>query len=294
MKTRRQPWLGSLALMLTALIWGSAFVAQRSGMEHIGPYTFNAVRCCIGSLALVPVMLLFPAKQRTDLRETLLGGVLCGLTIFIATNLQQLALVDTDAGKAGFITTFYIVLVPVLNLLRGRRCGPGSWIAVAIALAGLYFLCMSSDSFRLQRGDMMLMLCALFYAVQILLVDRFAPHADSLQLSSIQFAVCGLLTLIPAFLLEKPEAAALCRGWFPLLYTGILSCGVAYTLQIVGQKRLRPALASLIMSMESVFALLAGRIILREKLSGRQLLGCGLVLAAVLLAQLWPGNREEE
>ncbi len=288
MMEKKRPWLGSLALTLAAVIWGSAFVAQRTGMEHNGPYTFNAVRCCIGALALIPVSLLFPPKPEKNRRSTLLGGLLCGLSLFFATNLQQLGLVDTDAGKAGFITTFYIVLVPILGIFQGKRCGKITWLAVFIALAGLYFLCMGSGSYHLQRGDLLLLLCALFYSIQILLVDRFIPQADTVRMSCVQFAVCGLLSLIPAFALETPKTANLVLGIIPLLYAGLLSCGVAYTMQIIGQQHLRPAVASLLMSLESVFAVLSGWLILHERLSGRELLGCGLMFAAVLLVQLWP------
>lgn len=288
MTEKKNAWLGSLALTLTAVIWGSAFVAQRTGMEHIGPYTFNGVRCCIGAVALLPVSLLLSRRGEWDRRSTLLGGLLCGLCMFFASNLQQLALVDTDAGKAGFITTFYIVLVPVLGLLRGKRCGRITWVAVAMALAGLYFLCMSAGSFSLRKGDLLLLLSALCYSVHILLVDHFVQRADGVCMSGIQFAVCGLLTLIPAFTLEEPSMQSLRLGIVPLLYAGLLSCGVAYTMQIVGQRHLRPAVASLIMSMESVFAVLSGWLILHERLSPRELLGCALVFAAVLLVQLWP------
>ena len=289
---KQKPWLGSLALILAAVIWGSAFVAQRKGMEFNGPFTFNAVRCCIGAAALGLVSLILPRRAETDRRSTLLCGVYCGLCLFFATNLQQLGLVDTEAGKAGFITTFYIVMVPVAGLFLGKRCAGITWLAVALAFAGLYFLCMSAGSFRLQRGDLLVFLSALCYTVHILLVDHFVLQADGVRMSCIQFAVCGLLSLIPAFSLETPALPDLGKGIVPLLYAGILSCGVAYTMQIVGQKHLKPVVASLIMSMESVFAVLSGWLILREKLSPRELLGCGLVFSAVLLVQLWPEKKK--
>ena len=290
---KQKPWLGSLALTLAAVIWGSAFVAQRAGMEFNGPYTFNAVRCCIGSLALGLVSFVLPKGQRKDRRSTMIGGLCCGLCLFFATNLQQLGLVDTEAGKAGFITTFYIVLVPVAGVFLGKRCAMVTWFAVALALVGLYFLCMSADSFRLQRGDLLILLCAVCYTVHILLVDRFVETADGVRMSCIQFAICGVLSLIPAFAMETPSAENVLRGIVPLLYAGLLSCGVAYTMQIVGQRHLKAAVASLIMSMESVFAVLSGWLILHERLSRRELLGCALVFAAVLLVQLWP-QREKK
>ena len=292
MTQKRKPWLGTLALLLAAVIWGSAFVAQRTGMEYNGPYTFNAVRCCIGSVALGLASLVLPKKKEADRRSTLIGGLCCGLCLFFATNFQQLGLVETDAGKAGFITTFYIVLVPVAGIFLGKRCGKITWLAVAMALAGLYFLCMTADSFSLRKSDLMVLLCALCYTVHILLVDRFVDKADGVRLSCIQFGICGLLSWIPAFCLEEPYLHNIALGYIPLLYAGLLSCGVAYTMQIVGQRHLRPAVASLIMSMESVFAVLSGWLILHERLSPRELLGCALVFAAVLLVQLVP-QREE-
>lgn len=289
---RQKPWLGSLALILAAVIWGSAFVAQRRGMEFNGPFTFNSVRCCIGAAALGLVSLFLPRRGDTDRRSTLLCGLYCGLCLFFATNLQQLGLVDTDAGKAGFITTFYIVMVSVAGLLLGKRCARITWLAVVLAFAGLYFLCMSSGSLRFRRGDLLVFLSALCYTVHILLVDHFVLKADGVLMSCIQFAVCGILSLIPAFAMETPRLPDLGSGIVPLLYAGLLSCGVAYTMQIVGQKHLKPAVASLIMSMESVFAVLSGWLILHEKLSGRELLGCGLVFSAVLLVQLWPEKKQ--
>ena len=290
---KQKPWLGSSALILAALIWGSAFVAQRAGMEYNGPYTFNAVRCCIGAAALGLVSLILPKKADADRRSTLMSGLCCGLCLFFATNLQQLGLVDTDAGKAGFITTFYIVLVPVAGLLLGKRCAGIIWLAIALAFAGLYFLCMSAGSFRIRRGDLLVLLSAMCYTVHILLVDRSVTKADGVRMSCIQFAVCGLLSMIPAFALEEPRLGNMTAGIIPLLYAGILSCGVAYTMQIVGQRHLKAAVASLIMSMESVFAVLSGWMILGERLSARELLGCGLVFSAVLLVQLWPEKKTD-
>ena len=294
MTRRQKPWLGTLALLLTAAIWGSAFVAQRTGMEYIGPYTFNAVRCCLGSAAVGLVSLFLPRWEGAERRSTLIGGLCCGLCLFVATNLQQLGLVETEAGKAGFISTFYIILVPVAGIFLGKRCGWITWLAVALALVGLYFLCMSADSFRLRQGDLLVLLSAVCYTVHILLVDRFVDKADGVRMSCIQFAVVGLLSFVPAFLLEEPRLENIFRGYVPILYTGLMSCGLAYTLQIVGQRHLRPAVASLIMCMESVFAVLSGWLILHEHLSRRELLGCALVFAAVLLVQLWPQREKEQ
>ena len=283
----------SLMLVLAAFIWGTAFVAQRVGMEYAGPLAFTGVRTLIGSAVLLPVALLFRPAAPVNGRKTLLAGVLCGLCLFMATNLQQIGLTTTEAGKAGFITTFYIILVPVLGLFLRRKTGAVTWIAVAVALCGLYCLCMKPGRMGVAPGDLLVLSCAFFFAVQILVIDRFVQEVDGIKLSSIQFAVDGVLSLIAALIFEKPDFRAAFQGWGPLLYCGVLSCGVAYTFQILGQKELHPTVASLLMSLESAFAVLGGWLILKEKLSSRELLGCGLMLAAVLLVQLAPAKKEK-
>lgn len=282
--------VSSLMLIVTALIWGTAFVAQRKGMEYAGPLAFNGVRTLIGSLVLLPVALIFRPAKAANLRKTLLAGLLCGLCLFMATNLQQIGLTSTEAGKAGFITTFYIILVPVLGLFLRKKTGAVTWLAVAVALVGLFFLCVKPGEVRIAPGDLLVLGCAFFFAVQILVIDFFVQEVDGVLLSCVQFAVDGVLSLAAAFLFEKPDFPALFRGWIPLLYTGILSCGVAYTLQILGQKNLHPTVASLLMSLESAFAVLGGWLILHERLTRRELLGCALMLAAVLLVQLAPAS----
>ena len=285
--------VSSLMLIVAALIWGTAFVAQRKGMEYAGPLAFNGVRTLIGSLVLLPVALIFRPAKAANLRKTLLAGLLCGLCLFMATNLQQIGLTSTEAGKAGFITTFYIILVPVLGLFLRKKTGAVTWLAVAVALGGLFFLCVKPGEVRIAPGDLLVLGCAFFFAVQILVIDFFVQEVDGVLLSCVQFAVDGVLSLIAAFLFEKPDFPALFRGWIPLLYTGILSCGVAYTLQILGQKNLHPTVASLLMSLESAFAVLGGWLILHERLTRRELLGCSLMLAAVLLVQLAPAKKEK-
>ena len=285
--------VSSLMLIVAALIWGTAFVAQRKGMEYAGPLAFNGVRTLIGSLVLLPVALIFRPAKAANLRKTLLAGLLCGLCLFMATNLQQIGLTSTEAGKAGFITTFYIILVPVLGLFLRKKTGAVTWLAVAVALVGLFFLCVKPGEVRIAPGDLLVLGCAFFFAVQILVIDFFVQEVDGVLLSRVQFAVDGVLSLAAAFLFEKPDFPALFRGWVPLLYTGILSCGVAYTLQILGQKNLHPTVASLLMSLESAFAVLGGWLILDERLTRRELLGCALMLAAVLLVQLAPAKKEK-
>ena len=258
--------VSSLMLIVAALICGTAFVAQRKGMEYAGPLAFNGVRTLIGSLVLLPVALIFRPAKAANLHKTLLAGLLCGLCLFMATNLQQIGLTSTEAGKAGFITTFYIILVPVLGLFLRKKTGAVTWLAVAVALGGLFFLCVKPGEVRIAPGDLLVLGCAF---------------------------LDGILSLAAAFLFEKPDFPALFRGWIPLLYTGILSCGVAYTLQILGQKNLHPTVASLLMSLESAFAVLGGWLILHERLTRRELLGCALMLAAVLLVQLAPAKKEK-
>ena len=285
--------VGSLMLVLAALIWGTAFVAQRLGMTYAGPLAFNGVRCLIGALVLLPVSLIFRSSTPTNGKKTLLAGFLCGLALFAATNLQQIGLTTTDAGKTGFITTFYIILVPVLGLFLGKKTGAFTWVAVAVALCGLYCLCIQPGQMRVAPGDLLVLGCAFFFAVQILVIDHFVQEVDGVKLSCIQFAVDGVLSLIAALIFEKPDFRMVFLGWGPLLYCGVLSCGVAYTCQILGQKDLHPTVASLLMSLESAFAVLGGWLILKEKLNGRELLGCGLMLAAVLLVQLAPAKKEK-
>ena len=298
---KRNTLKGSLELMLAALIWGVSFVAQRVGMEYVEPFTFNGVRNLIGGIFLL-VCLPFldrtrragqagsvraSGKEDTAAQRKLLlqGGLVCGFFVFIASNLQQIGIKYTSVGKAGFITAMYIVIVPVLGIFIGRRIGLRLWISVALAVIGLYLLSMTG-SFSLSRGDLLVLLCALAFAFQIMAVDYYADRVDNIRLACMEFWVCGLLSMIPMALFEHPTLSGLWAARVPLLYAGVLSCGVAYTLQITGQKLLSPALASLIMSFESVISALAGWLILHQKLSARELCGCAVMFAAILLAQL--------
>lgn len=283
-------------LILTAFIWGTAFVAQSVGMDYLGPFTFNGVRNLIGGAALLPCIVFLGRGNRGNApgsrKDLIIGGVCCGVLLFAASSLQQIGLVYTTAGKSGFITAFYIVIVPVLGIFLHQKVGWKIWTAVGIALVGLYFLCIT-EGFSVNMGDFYVFLCALLFSLHILVIDHFAPRVDGVKMSCIQFFVCGLISLIPMFALETPTIFGLLAGWFPLFYAGVLSCGVGYTLQIVGQKNVNPTVASLLLSLESCFSVLAGWIILGERLSVREGMGCVLMFAAIILAQL-PEKKKEE
>ncbi len=289
-------------LILTAFIWGTAFVAQSVGMDFLEPFTFNGVRSLIGGIVLLPCIFLIrrinarsgeAEKAEGTRKDLVLGGILCGLLLFAASSLQQIGIVYTTAGKAGFITAFYIVIVPVLGIFLHKRIGWKVWAAVVMALAGLYFLCMTEE-LTVGKGDLYIFLCALIFSVHILVIDHFSPRVDGVKMSCIQFFTCGIVSLIPMFAWETPGVDNLLAGWMPLLYAGVLSCGVAYTLQVVGQKNVNPAVASLILSLESCFSVLAGWLILGEKLTMREFAGCVLMFAAIILAQLPEGKKEPQ
>ena len=286
-------------LFLTALIWGTAFVAQSVGMDHIGPFAFNAARSFVGGVALIPVIFFFDrfktaekkAEEAANKKVLLLGGVCCGLALGVASCLQQVGIKYTTVGKAGFITAMYIVIVPILGLFLGKKVGVKLWISVVIAIAGLYLLCMSG-SLTLQKGNLLVILCAFAFSVHIMVIDHFSPLTDGVKMSCIQFFVAGLVSLIPMFIAEgAPAAGDLLRSWMPVLYCGVLSSGVAYTLQIIGQRGVNPTIASLVLSLESVISVLAGWAILHQTMSGREILGCVLMFAAIILAQL-PDRKE--
>ena len=278
-------------LFLTAFIWGTAFVAQSVGMDYLGPFGFNGIRSLIGGVALLPcIYILGKINKRTageegSTKTLIAGGLCCGLALFAASSMQQIGIQHTTAGKAGFVTAFYIVLVPVLGMFLGKKTGWKVWLAVAMALAGLYFLCIT-ESFSVGRGDIYVFIGSLLFAVHILIIDYFAPRTDGVKMSCIQFFVAGILSMFPMAAFETTTVEGALRSWGPLLYAGVLSCGVAYTLQIIGQKNMNPTVASLILSLESCISVLAGWVILGERLSVREGLGCVLMFAAIILAQL--------
>ena len=288
----------SLLLFLTAFIWGVAFVAQSVGGDAVGCFTFNGVRSLIGALVLIPVILFLDGQKKKELGEEkfleqkgdkktlLLGGICCGIMLCIASNFQQFGISFTTVGKAGFITAMYILIVPILGIFMKKKVGRKVWLGVMIATVGLYMLCMTSESFSLSKGDFLVLVCAGFFSLHILIIDHFSPKCDGVRLSCIQFLVCGVISMIIAFVFEDPNLKAIFNGWLPILYAGVMSCGVAYTLQIIGQKNMDPTVASLILSLESVFSVLAGWVILNQKLSLREFLGCALMFLAIILAQL--------
>lgn len=283
---------GEFMLMATALIWGISFVAQRSGMEYIGPFTFNGIRCFIGALVLLPVIIFFDrqkmmtaGKHRTENKDLVIGGILCGIIFFASSSVQQIGMVYTTAGKAGFITALYIVIVPILGIFLKQRVRPVLWFCVLLATTGLYLLCIKKG-FSIGKGDLLVMLCAFGFSVHILMIDYFSPKVDGVKLSCFQFLVCGILSIPFMAVFETVNWAGIVSCWLPILYAGIMSCGVAYTLQVVAQKYTEPTVTSLILCMESVFAVIAGILILHEQISAREALGCVIMFAAILLAQI--------
>ena len=284
----------AMLLILTAFIWGTAFVAQSSGMDFMEPFTFNGIRNLIGAASLLPCIVLFKKMNEKNgnvaavpgtKKDLIIGGVACGILLFTASSLQQIGLVYTTAGKAGFITAFYIIIVPILGLFLGKKCGLSVWISVVIALAGLYFLCIT-DGFSIGKGDIYVFLGAIAFSIHILVIDYFTQFNDGVKMSCIQFFICGILCFVPMMLFEHPEISMILLAWKPILYAGVMSCGVAYTLQIVGQKNMNPTVASLILSLESVTSVIAGFLVLHQNLSHRELIGCGLMFIAIVLAQL--------
>jgi len=280
-------------LLLTSAIWGFAFVAQRVGMDYVGPFTFNGVRFALGSLVLLPLILnkrsrrdASPPRGGSPTKMLIFGGGLLGITVFTAASLQQVGLVYTTAGNAGFITGLYVVIVPILGFFWGQRPGVGTWIGAFLAAAGLYLLSITAD-FTISLGDFLELIGAFVWAVQILIIGWLSPKIDPVKLAFVEFSACSFLSLVTAFLFEDIVFAALIQAAIPILYGGLLSVGVAYTLQVVAQRDAHPAHASIIFSLEAVFAALGGWLILDEILSVRGLIGCALMLAGMLLSQLY-------
>ena len=305
-------------LMLTAFIWGSSFLAQKSGMDLIGPLAFNGIRTLIGGIVLIPAIMFlknWKVKKALQAGETaaevseegrkkenrllIIGGICCGIALLVASNLQQIGIFYTTAGKAGFITALYVVLVPICGLFIGKKVRPVIWLCVLASAVGLYLLCMPAEGGfgHINKGDLLIMLCALCFTGHILVIDYFSPKVDGVKLSCIQFFVAGILSIIlmfpldPALGFDLPSFSTLIDSWLPVLYAGVLSCGVAYTLQIVAQADTDPTVASMILCLESVFAVIAGMIILGESMSLREIAGCLIMFAAIVVSQL-PAKEE--
>lgn len=294
---------GSIMLLITSFIWGTAFVAQSDGMNYVEPFTYNAMRTLLGGFVLIPIILIFKAvgkhtgapPLKYSLKKTVKGGICCGIVLFIASSFQQFGIAYTTTGKAGFITALYIVLVPLLLGMILKKAVPlKMWLFVLIAVVGFWFLCINED-FRISKGDFLVLCCALFFAVHIIVVDHFIEqNTDGMLMSCIQFFTAAVFMLIGMFVFESPNINSIIDAKIPVLYAGIMSSGVAYTMQILGQRYTAPTIATLLMSLESVFAALSGWLILHEKLSPKELCGCGLVFTAVILAQLVGEDRKKE
>lgn len=290
----------AVLLLLTATIWGVAFVAQSVGMDYVGPFTFNCVRSLIGGVVLLPCIWYFDRKRVKTYgtvvipgaRRTLItGGVCCGLALCLASNFQQFGIQYTTVGKAGFITACYIIIVPILGLFFKKKCSPVIVGAVALSVAGLYLLCMTGGDLSVNQGDMLMLVCAVLFSFHIIIIDFFSPVVDGVKMSCIQFFVCGVLSGIGMLIYETPDMGQILAAWAPVLYAGIMSCGVAYTLQIIGQKGMNPTVASLILSLESSISVLAGWVILGQRLTAKELSGCALMFGAIILAQLPVGRK---
>lgn len=290
-------WLGLGMLFMTALIWGLAFVAQRVGMDYVEPYTFNFSRYVVGALVLVPFVVWNQKKKKTttkkNIKITIIGGVVCGVLLCIATTLQQFGIMLVESsGKPGFLTALYIIIVPILGMFIGKKSKPLIWLCVAMAVAGLYLICVK-EGFILEVGDILLIACAFVFSFHILFVDYVSPKVDGVLISCMQFIVAGIISFVCALLFENINAANILKAWIPILYAGAMSCGVAYTFQIIGQKYVEPTKASLIMCLESVFATLGGWLILKEVMTAKELIGCMIMFVAIVLAQFTTVNKKE-
>lgn len=288
----------SLLLLIATIVWGVAFVAQSVGMDYVGPFTFLASRSYLGFVVLLPVISVMDrARKKAPADENderqygwnnkilITGGIVCGTVLMVASSLQQIGIQYTSVGKAGFVTTMYIIFVPLISIFLKKRAGLKVWISVVLAVAGLYLLCMT-ESIQFQYGDLMVLLCAAAFSFHILVIDHFSPKIDGVKMSCIQFLVCALLSTVFMFIFEKPSFADILQAWKPILYAGVMSSGVGYTLQIVGQRGMNATVAALIMSLESVVSVLAGFLLLEEILTARELFGCLLMFIAIVLTQL--------
>lgn len=295
----------NMMLLMAAAIWGLGFVAQRLGMDHMGPFTFNGLRFLLGAVSLLPLLWWLKSRQPRprpeqpsgDRRLLLIGGLLAGTVLFSAASLQQVGLLYTTAAKAGFITGLYIILVPVIGLALRHKTGTNTWVGALIAMAGLYYLSVT-DEFTIGYGDLLQVVGALFWAIHLLVLDHYSSRVAPIRLAGVQFVVCGLLSLATAFVIETPTLSGAVAGWQALLYAGLVSVGIGYTLQVVGQRGAHPAHAAIILSLETVFAALGGVLLLGESLDERAVVGCSLMLTGMLISQIrlrwwWKSRRDK-
>ena len=294
---QKSSFINYLFLVLAALVWGLGFVSQSVGANYLGAFAFNALRFPLAFIVLIPLLLIRKKTNKSeytkDKKTALAGGILCGIMLFLASTFQQLAMTDSSSGKAGFLTAFYIVLVPIFGLFIKKRTNLFIWLAVVLALIGLFFLCIK-DSFQLSSSDISLFICAALYAIHILIIDHFSPMVDSVLLSWIQFAVTSICSLICMLIFEgAPSLSNISAAAIPILYAGIMSCGIGYTLQILGQNNVNPAIASVLLSLESCISAIAGALILGQLLSLRELVGCIFMFAAVLITQINPTKKAQ-
>ena len=282
----------ALLLTIAALVWGAAMSFQSEGMEHVGPLTFQAVRFMLGGTVLLPLVLTLGKKDpgegspNYNPKGVLFGGAVCGFFLMIACTLQQFGIIYTTVGKAGFLTSLYIIVIPVLGIFLRKRIGLNVWIGVVLAMVGMYLLCMK-ESLVLSKGDTLVLICAFVFSFQIMAIDKYAAIYNGLKLSCVQFYVCGILSVIVMFIFEKPDLTGLWAARVPILYTGVMSCGIGYTFQTLAQKNLQPTVASIIMSLESVFAAVFGWILLKQAMSVREIVGCFVLFAAIIITQVF-------
>ncbi len=290
----------NILFLLTAAIWGLAFVAQKVGAEHVGAFTYNGIRFALGSISLIPLILFLNKKKgeneetknndRDSLKLTVKAGIIAGCALFIATSLQQMGVMGTTAGKAGFITGLYMVIVPILGLFLKQKVNKSTWLGIVIAIIGLYLLSINED-FSISNGDLLVLIGSVGWAVHILLIDNFTKKIDPLKLSSVQFATCSILSLVMAIIFEDINMVGISGAMVSILYGGLLSVGVAYTLQVVAQKNAKPSHAAILLSMESVFGALGGAMFLGERIGARGLVGCILIFIAIIISQLKPSEK---
>lgn len=293
----------SLFPILAAFIWGTAFVFQSMCTDYIGPMTFNALRAVAAVIVLLIIIFIFDkanknkpvkteAQKKLDRKNLLVGGICCGIALAAASNFQQLGIADTSAGKTAFITALYVVIVPIFGLILKKHVPATVWLGVVLAIVGLYCLCIKGD-FTIATSDLYVVVCAVIFAVHILVIDHFTNLVDGIKLSCMQFAVVMVISGVGALIFEKPEIGQIMQCWLPVAYVGVFSSGVAYTLQILAQKGANPTVVTILLSLESVFGTIAGAIILKEKMSVKEYIGCAFMFAAVILAQL-PGKKDNK